>query len=479
MHVLFRLAANAASILASDTVNRATTFVLYALVARYLGAFEFGQMSLALSLFYLFQVTAVAGLKTLITREVAKDRDKTELYLVNGSLLVAASSLASIAVLGLFLWAMSYSADTTSVILLLSLGLLPYALSAVCEAVFQAWERMQYIAYANVTANIGRVGMAFLLMAQGHGLRSLVLLILLSYVAIAAMEWVLLARNVLTPRPRLDPSFVLGMARLSSTFLGIDVIIALMSNVNVLLLSKLAGETELGHYSAAVQMTVPVTLLFQGIALSIFPVMCRRFDPSFQDLGRISGYLMELLLAIALPAAVGLFFLADQALLLLYGERGFTAAAESLRIMVWNLVLAPLTIALGQVLYASLRERTTLRIVVIDTLAAILFGAILVSQMGVMGAALASLLTKVVDFLQHYLAVRRLLPIALGRVLWKPAAASACMALFLTQAPQLGSVLALLTGCLLYCAVLAALLLRSMGGVRRLKIRLADLRAVL
>ncbi|TEU13176.1 MAG: hypothetical protein E3J25_06220, partial [Anaerolineales bacterium] len=59
---LRRIARNAASILASDIVSRATTFVLYALVARYLGAVEFGQMSLALSMFYTFGVFAGAGL---------------------------------------------------------------------------------------------------------------------------------------------------------------------------------------------------------------------------------------------------------------------------------------------------------------------------------------------------------------------------------------------------------------------------------
>ena len=62
---------NALSILSSDVLNRAASFVLYAMVARHLGAFEFGQMALALSLFYMFQVSAMAGLKVLIVRQVA------------------------------------------------------------------------------------------------------------------------------------------------------------------------------------------------------------------------------------------------------------------------------------------------------------------------------------------------------------------------------------------------------------------------
>src|SRR3979490_1438697 len=89
---LRKTGANALSILTSDVMTRATSFVLYAMVARRLGTFEFGQLSLALSLFYAFQVLAVAGEKTLIVRQVAKDRSQTRMYLVNGCLIVSFAS---------------------------------------------------------------------------------------------------------------------------------------------------------------------------------------------------------------------------------------------------------------------------------------------------------------------------------------------------------------------------------------------------
>ncbi|HNZ12382.1 MAG TPA: hypothetical protein PKL11_01910, partial [Anaerolineaceae bacterium] len=46
-----RLIGNTASLVTNDLVNRAITFVLYALIARYLGAYEFGQMSITLIIF--------------------------------------------------------------------------------------------------------------------------------------------------------------------------------------------------------------------------------------------------------------------------------------------------------------------------------------------------------------------------------------------------------------------------------------------
>ena len=88
---------NALSILTSDAMNRVTSFVLYALVARHLGAHEFGQLSLGLTLFFIFQVLAVAGLKTLTIRQVTKDRTQTRRYFINGCVIVAFSSFSSLA----------------------------------------------------------------------------------------------------------------------------------------------------------------------------------------------------------------------------------------------------------------------------------------------------------------------------------------------------------------------------------------------
>src|SRR6201981_3128802 len=130
---LRNIGANALSILTSDVMNRATSFVVYAMVARRLGAFAFGQMSLALSLFYVFQIFAVSGVKTLLIREVATDCSETRKYFVNGCLIVVVMSLASLAGLFGFVRAVDYTGGTKLVVLLLSLGLFPYAISAICE----------------------------------------------------------------------------------------------------------------------------------------------------------------------------------------------------------------------------------------------------------------------------------------------------------------------------------------------------------
>jgi O-antigen/teichoic acid export membrane protein len=424
------------------------------------------------------QVFALAGVKQVIVRAVAKDRARTSQYLTSGSLIVVASSLLSIVGLMLFVLLVGYSTDTATVILLISIGLLPYSLSAICEAIFQAWERMRFIAYATVPANVAKVALAFALLSLGYGLYYLVVLLLFSLAAVVIIEWWFMLRHIARPAMKIDLGFSMSLVKVSATFLGIDTLIAFMGSANILLLSKLAGEKEVGLYSSANQLMVPLMLIYQGIVLSVYPIMCRKFDTSPQSLKRISEYLIELLLVIALPIVVGLYFLAGQVLLLLYANKDFVLASAVLRIIIWTSVLTALTNVLGQVLWASLREKVTLRIVVVDGLVGLLFGAILIGPFGLVGAAVAAVLTKVVDFIQHFVSVSRLLDgVPLGKLLWKPVVASAGMAGYLALVKDQDITITIIFAGLLYLGLLFALAAWSSGGFRRLKARYLDVLA--
>ena len=461
---------NALSILTSDVMSRMTSFVLYALVARHLGAQEFGQLSLAFTLFYMFQVFAVGGLKTLIVRQVAKDRAKTQLYFVNGCMIVAFTSLASIVALWSFIHLMHYPPATTRIILLLSFGLLPYSVSAVSEGIFQAWERMRYIACVNVPVNIAKVAGAFLLLTTNRGLHPVVLILLSSFAVIAAVEVWILLRKFSSEPASIDFHFSLATMRSAATFLGIDGTLAVMSSLNILLLSKLATETEVGLYGAATQLMVPLLLVYQSIAQSIFPLMCRKMEPGFQNLKRIAEQAMELLLVLALPAAAGLFFIGDRALSLLYKNPAFSQAFPALRIVTWVLILQVFTSVLGQVLVASHREKITLRIVLVDTVVNLLVGWLLIAMFGLRGAAVALLLTRVADCCQHYIPAAHLLSgVPIATMVWKPLVAATCMAAYLAAPSGLPGILRGVSATLIYGAALLAVAIWASGGLRQFR----------
>jgi O-antigen/teichoic acid export membrane protein len=473
---LRRLVGNALSLLTSDVLNRATSFVIYALVARQLGAVAVGQVSLALTLFYVFQVLSVAGLKTLIIREVAKNRQDTERYLVNASLAVVIYSLVSMVMMGAFVRVMGYRDETAIVILLLSVGLLPYAMAAVQEAIFQAWERMHYIAYANAPMNALKIGLVIAVLALGYGVRELMIVIVIALFAIASFEWWLTARNIVRPRFRFDLGFAYSISRKATTFLGIDAVIAVRSAVPIVLLSKLASEREVGLFSVAQQLLVPIGLVFQAIALSVFPLLCRKFAAGMREFQQVGSRLLEVLMVVGLPTAVGLFLMADSALLLLYSDADFLNAVVVLRILVWLIVLNGLTTGLGHLLYAAGNERMTLRIVLAQVAVVTVLGIVMIDAMGLPGAALATVAAGFVSAALHFAAVWKVIPhFGLMRRTWIPAVACAVMWGYLEVIQWDHLAVRVVSGAIAYAVALIAVMVVVGGGPRQLKVRYLQL----
>ena len=465
-----KVVTNAVSLLASDVTNRVATFALYAMVGRYLGPYEFGQLSLGITLFQTFQLFAIGGLKTYLTREVSKEKCLTSKYFINGSLVVLMFSLVSVIALIVLTKLLNYTADTEFIVYLMALALLPYALSVICDALFQAWEKMHYITYANVVTNIIKISLGFVILSLNQPLKQVVYLIVFCHVGTLILKLIFLSKYIKIGWQKIEFVFCKTIFKATLTFLGIDGLMAVMFSFNILLLSKLAGEIEVGLFTAANQLMIPISIVFESIMLSVFPIMCRNFKSSSMELKQVSKHLIEILLLLVIPTCMGLFFLANPLLLLLYGNEGFSTSTNVLRILVWVMILRVFTQVLGRVLLASLKERITLRILVVNLISTFLLAPILISQFGVIGAAFTALLVRVIDFVQHYQAVSNVFSkLELGLLAWKPIVASFGMSLYLGITKSQNLFISIISASLVYAIFLGGLFLWSLGGMDKLK----------
>jgi O-antigen/teichoic acid export membrane protein len=467
---LVRFASNAASLLASDVLNKATTFLVYALVSRYLGAKEFGQLSLGLLLFYVFQVFATAGLPNLLTREIAKHRRSAARFLTNG--LVAAAFTSLLSSLGMLAttWIMGYDRDTAMVILMLSCGLLPYGLALVIEAAFRGREQMQFIAVSNLLANVVKVAGAVVLLSHGYGVLTIAALIVLVRTLILLCNALLYALVNQAPLSKVRWKFVLVLSKRTSTFFGIDAIIAIWSAVDALLLSKLMSEVEVGLYCAALQLLQPVSLVYRSLVGSVFPAMCHRAVGNKSRLSEMTRWLIAFLMLVGLPVTVLIPTFADIILWLAYNEPEFQRAVPIMQVAAFLLVIQCLTNILGHALWASHQERVTLRIVLVNLFANIAINIFMISHYGMLGAAVGSLIVACFNGLQHYLACRKLLEAnPVDSQLSTPLVSAALMAATMWILAGHNRYLAAGIGLTIYVLSATTLLLFSHGGWKKLR----------
>ena len=138
VQLVWRVVVNTMSLLTTDVLNKAATFVVYALVGRYCGPRSFGQLSLGLTLLYTFQVFASAGLPTLITRGRRQTSASCRFDCGNAAVIVSGAFLINFVILAMLVFASQYPRDTEKVILILGLGILPWSLATNIEAIFRA-----------------------------------------------------------------------------------------------------------------------------------------------------------------------------------------------------------------------------------------------------------------------------------------------------------------------------------------------------
>lgn len=468
-HLLARLFRNSAFLLATDVITRATTFILYALIARYLGAFQFGQLSLALTILFTFQILAPAGLRLLITREVANHREKTNLYLVNGSLIATIFTMAAYLILWVVILILDYSSDTTMVISIIALGLLPFSLSTICEAIFQGWEKMEFIAYANLPRNLSIIILGYILLSHGYELIAISWLISITYFLVLFIEWIIVVFFIVKPCIVIDIGFVRETTKMSLSFLGFQGAFAISSTVLIFMLSKYAGEAEVGFYNASSQILTPLMLVLQSVVLSVFPAMCRKFESSIQGLKLLSDNLVELFLGLTFPVVVFIFYLSGEILLLLYGNQEFLFATTVLQIIVLTLIPQAVTTIFGRLMLAAHQEKKLFKIVMICSFFSIVIGVFLVSQFGLVGAAITTVVFSLVNFFLHYRLTSQIIisPLPLHR-LWKPIIASLVYVFFILLVKGWQAYIVGFLGGFLYLVVWVSLNLLAAGGFYKL-----------
>lgn len=461
-----RVARNSIALTCALLIKRVTNFVLYILMARHLGVVVFGQFSLVYAFFIIFQVPAMFGLANLIVREVAKNKPDFDKYLINGHFITFLASLFSIGVWVLFVHLLGYSSEVIKATYLLGWALIPFAMSKVCEAIFQAFERMQFIVYAFALANLAKIGLVWLLLSRGFGMLQILGLLVAVQLAIFLIEWYFLLRHFPPISWAIDLSFCRKLAKTSITFLGIGVFTVVFLRLNIIVLSKLGGEVEVGLYNAAFQLCYVFMLISMSLTQAVFPVLSRTYTANLARFKQYSERSIEFLISIALPLAVGFLFLAEHILLVYRTE--FVAAAPVMRILGWMLVPLSFNRILGGVLLASGRQKANLAITIVNTVSLLFLSIALTTHFGLIGAGTAFLVSYIISWALHYsYVVRTVFPISISRVMWKPALASLVLAAFLLLLGKSQGLQVLIPSAIvLYGAVLLGLNFRFGGPLK-------------
>lgn len=237
-----------------------------------------------------------------------------------------------------------------------------------------------------------------------------------------------------------------------------------------IILATNAGDASLGAYAAAFGLARPIDLVFIGISAAFAPLVFAAFEKDGADAARkTAGDAFSMLIAITLPACVGIALVADPLAALMVGE---SVRAEAAQVLPW---LALAGLFSGFTLYYwseafQLTQRTGLRALLMLVPGAVQLGAtlMLTPTHGAVGAAMSAAIGAIVGCGLLSVVGRGLiaLPVSVNTLL-RAMATTALMAAGVMAAPdQSGLFVKVVIGASIYTA--AALAFDLLGARSRM-----------
>jgi O-antigen/teichoic acid export membrane protein len=441
-----------------EAVSRLIAFAATVYIARALGASLYGVIGFATAVMLYLSHVADAGIELGIgVREIAAAPSRLAAIaspLLTGRLLLAAALALLTALLGLLLLPEPDGA------VLAIYGLTLLAVGGSSRWVHYGLDRTALVA---ITRAAGQVVVLLLVLALVRGPGDVAAVPAAqvvgdTLVALVLLWW--LSRGGVALPVRLDGAVIRPLLPRAGHMVLSAMLGLMIFNSDLIFLRAFRTTTEVGYYAAAYTVISFSINLGLAYSLSLLPSLTRLSGATGEQRA-LYHTAMAHVFAAGFPAALGGYLLAPRIVGLIFGP-GYAPAGPALQVLMWSIPLSLVRDVPIIGLMSQGREAIVLRVTGWATALNLGLNLLLIPSHGMIGAALATVITEGARMVIALLFARAAgFPFAPAARFWRPIVAGLTMAGLLVVGRSLNLWLALPLGLASY---LAALVL--VGGVR-------------
>jgi O-antigen/teichoic acid export membrane protein len=450
-----RILSNAAYRSFADVASKLISIVFYIVLARKLGSTAFGVFTFGYSLAALLTTFGGFGQANLLTREVARRRDRLPFFFSNT---LALNVVLSVPPLVIALVAMAALGRRTETVVLVLLGsaLIVERLMNTCFAVFQAFERLVFVPVVLIAQRLvtAAVGVAALL--AGADVVTVCGIYLGGAIVALAIAGFVQFRFVTRPTLAIDPAKWTSLLRMTLPMGLFTAFSVALSRADTIMLAAFKPHSVVGHYGAAYRLFESTLFISWGVTAGAYPVLARLTPMTTPSIGAIWQRSLKLVVALTLPIATGAAILAQPVITTLYGNE-YQAGATALALLAPMIALYPVAFLCGAVIISSNQEWVLPKMYAAVAAENILANLVLIPWLSLRGAALGTSISQVILTAWLVVHARRSIEEKLDwrRLLIGPVGASAAAGAVMAAAHSM-LVLAIPAAAIVFVAVLVA-----------------------
>lgn len=397
---------NASSLSLGNLVSQAVGFVGLLFIARLFGPERYGIYATVLAFVTFFEIFDLSGLLKVIVREGSKDVGSFERTLDNTIFLKTAFfSLALVLCVGAS-FLTRYSRTIKVLIIIYSIELVYSGLESFLSAIYQTFEKMQYLAAFTVLTRVLITVLSIVFLYLGAGVLVILLVNLFSRFLVLSINYVCsrrFARFRFNFRLSLDPRIL--KATIVFSLMGIINTVAI--KIDVLMISFLAASRDVGVYSVAQTFTNEGLILRNAAAMAFFPAAVKLFHSGTVKARTLMRYSFVLFFAV-LAGCLALSLFAPGLIVLLFGDK-YAASGHIFRYLLFCLPSAFFMLPFTTALQATHNEQLLLVVVAIAAALNVPLNILFFYEFGLIGIAYSTLVVFLAQAVALYaLSVRRM-----------------------------------------------------------------------
>jgi len=379
-------------------------FSVYA--ARQLGVDSFGRFSFILSLVTYFLVFSGAELQNLLVRDVAKDKERSLEILTSAitfKLIISVFSIILIVLLGKLI-GKDYLLLPLAIY---ALSLIPASFYDAFDAVFRAWEKMEYIAIASLAYAILRTGMGVFLIYQGRGLNEIFIALLAAEAFKALVIYLFHQYRIKSFEWKFNPRTLSYLFRESRILILIKGGLGLVYyRADIIILSALIGDWAVGQFSVSVNLCGLFSMASVVVLGAILPVASRWYKEDIQKMHRLLRLTFIFTVIGFTPVIIGFTVFSQQIIGLFYGKE-YLVSAEVLPIIIWSAFFSTLLGIQGILLLVTNKYKKMAKVYSLVVILKLALSYYLIQHHGLRGAAIGYALSDGLALLVYQYYVHR------------------------------------------------------------------------
>ena len=384
---------NALMLLFGTFFRMVITFVFILYAADRLGVVGFGSYSIGVQYFELFVGLAGTAIAIILTRDITRWQRRGSELMTSACVLATLLALLGVGCMLGMTQLFGLKPETSIVIAIASISLVPAALSVVFEATLVAHHRSEFVALAVSIESTVRVLASIAAIFLGYGLVSLFVILMVSRL-LQLIVFYISVRHVTGYRFCFRRVGFVRFTMRWRVFAAEVSLAAIYYNLDVIVLSWLTGEYAVGLYSAASRVVRLVAVFAQTYTSAVFPVLAKLHQRSKAEFEKVSLETIRVMAVIAIPVIISTTLLADRVIGMLYFSGKYVEAVPVLQVLIWILLSEFYNPFLSRNLSARGRQDLPLVVAVIGLTVNVIATFSLVPLYGAVGAALGTVISN-------------------------------------------------------------------------------------